>query len=118
MAIPQAKPGLVMRYDYLWSREAEVGRDQSKERPACLVAASDSSADPRFVVILPITHTEPRGETAGVEIPAKVREFLGLDDERCWVIVSEYNVDGWPNAGLAPLPGRPGHFSYGFLPPR
>jgi hypothetical protein len=31
--------------------------------------------------------------------------------------VSEYNVDEWPNAGLSPLPGRPGIFSYGFIPP-
>jgi hypothetical protein len=33
------------------------------------------------------------------------------------VIVSEHNVDEWPNGGLAPLPGRPGVFSYGFIPP-
>jgi hypothetical protein len=33
------------------------------------------------------------------------------------VIVSEQNVDEWPNAGLAPLSGRPGVFSYGFIPP-
>jgi hypothetical protein len=52
-----------------------------------------------------------------VEIPAKVRERLGLDDGPSWVIVSEHNVDEWPNGGLAPLPGRPGVFSYGFIPP-
>jgi hypothetical protein len=52
-----------------------------------------------------------------VEIPARVREALGLDDAPSWVIVSEHNVDEWPNGGLAPLPGRPGVFSYGFLPP-
>lgn len=34
------------------------------------------------------------------------------------MIVSEYNIDAWPNGGLAPLPGRPGVFSYGFVPPR
>ena len=55
MALPEPKPGLVIRYDYLWSREAAVGRDQGKDRPACLVAASDSTTLPRFVVILPIT---------------------------------------------------------------
>jgi hypothetical protein len=43
---------------------------------------------------------------------------LGLDDAPNWVIVSEYNVDEWPNGGLAPVPGRPGEFSYGFIPPR
>jgi hypothetical protein len=33
------------------------------------------------------------------------------------VVVSEHNVDEWPNDGLAPLPGRPGVFGYGFIPP-
>ena len=118
MAVPEPKPGLVIRYDYLWLREASVGRDQGKDRPACLVAASDSSLQPRFVVILPITHSPPSGDTVGIEIPPKVRRAVGLDDEPCWVVVSEHNVDEWPNAGLEPIPGRPGIFAYGFLPPR
>lgn len=117
MALPEPRPGLVIRYDYLWTREAAAGRDQGKERPACLVAATDSASSPRFVVILPITHTPPAGGTVGLAIPAKVRETLGLDDEPSWIIVSEHKVDEWPNAGLAPLPGRPGVFSYGFVPP-
>ena len=118
MARPAPKPGLVLRYDYLWSDEAAAGRDQGKDRPACLVAASDSTPNPSFVVILPITHTPPRGATVGVEIPAKVKQALGLDSATSWVIVSEYKVDEWPTAGLAPLPGRPGNFAYGFIPPR
>jgi hypothetical protein len=115
--LPEPRPGLVIRYDYLWNREAAAGRDQGKERPACLVAALDSGVSPRFVVILPITHTPPDKATVGVEIPARVRKTLGLDDAPSWVIVSEHNVDEWPNGGLAPLPGRPGIFSYGFIPP-
>jgi len=117
MSFPEPKPGLVIRYDYLWSREAAAGRDQGKDRPACLVAASDSTTTPRFVVILPITHAAPVGDTVGIEIPPKVRRAIGLDDAPTWVIVSEHNVDEWPNGGLAPIPGRPGIFSYGFVPP-
>ena len=67
-------------------------------------------------MILPITHTRPDKDTVGVEIPARIREALGLDDAPSWVIVSEHNVDEWPN-GLTPLPGRPTVFSYGFIPP-
>jgi hypothetical protein len=115
--LPEPRPGLVIRYDYLWSREAAAGRDQGKERPACLVAATDSAASPRFVVILPITHRRPGKDTLSVAIPPKVRKALGLDDAPSWVIVSEHNVDEWPNGGLATLPGRPGVFSYGFIPP-
>ena len=118
MAVPEPKPGLIIRYDYLWLRKAAAGLDQGKGRPACLVAASDSSARPRFVVILPITHSSPSGDTVGIEIPPKVRQVIGLDHEPCWVVVSEHNVDEWPNAGLEPIPGRPGIFAYGFVPPR
>jgi hypothetical protein len=118
VALPEPTPGLVIRYDYLWTNEAAAGRDQGKERPACLVAATDSSVSPRFVVILPITHKRPTKKVVGIEIPAKVRQSLGLDDAPCWVIVSEHNVDEWPNSGLAPVPGRRGEFSYGFIPPR
>ena len=117
MALPDPKPGLIVRYDYLWSREAAAGRDQGKDRPTCLVAASDSLTRPRYVVLLPVTHSTPDAGTIGIEIPAKVKQAIGLDDAPSWVIISEYNVDEWPNAGLSPIPGRPGNFSYGFIPP-
>ncbi len=117
MPLPEPRPGLVIRYDYLWTREAAAGRIQGKERPACLVVATDSGISPRFVVILPITHTRPNKDTVGVEIPAKVRAALRLDDAKCWVIVSGHNVDAWPNAGLAWIPGRAQDFAYGFIPP-
>lgn len=117
MALPEPRPGLVLRYDYLWSREAAAGREAGKERPTCLVAASDPAARPRFVVLLPITHTPPAGYVIGIEVPRRVREALGLDDAPCWVVVSEFNVDEWPNAGLAPVPGGAGDFAYGFMPP-
>ena len=32
-----------------------------------------------------------------------------------WIVASEHNVDEWPNAELASLPGRPGMFSYAFI---
>jgi hypothetical protein len=115
MALPEPKPGLVIRYDYLWADDAAAGRDAGKDRPACLVAASDAIHDPRVVVILPITHSRPHDAIA-VEIPPKVRAAIGLDDAPSWVIVSEYNLETWPNR-LAAIPGRPGIFAYGFIPP-
>jgi hypothetical protein len=105
-------PGLVLRYDYLSSHEAAAGRDQGKDRPACLVAASDSQTRPRFVVLLPITPTPPDGETIGIEIPATVKQAIGLDDVRSFVIVSGHTIDEWPNAGVSPIPGKPGIFGY------
>jgi hypothetical protein len=117
VALPDPKPGLVVRYDYLWSHEAAAGRDQGKSRPTCLVAASDSLTKPRYVVLLPITHSPPDAGTIGIEIPTKVKRVIGLDDMPSWIIVSEHNIDEWPNGGLSPLPGKPEMFSYGFIPP-
>ena len=117
MSFPEPKPGLVVRYDYLWTHEATRGQDQGKDRPACLVAASDSVLRPRYVVFLPITHTPPSGDTVGIEIPAKVKAAIGLDDVPSWVIVSEHNVDEWPSSGVSPVPGKAGVFAYGFIPP-
>lgn len=108
---------MVLRYDYLWSQEAIQGRQQGKDRPTCLVAASDSRINPSYVVLLPITHSRPTGDTIGIEIPDKVKKAIGLDDEPSWVIVSDYNIDEWPNAGLGQIPGKSGVYSYGFLPP-
>jgi hypothetical protein len=118
VALPEPNPGLVIRYDYLWSDEAAAGRDQGKDRPACLVAASNAVIHPRFVIILPITHSPPTAPAVGIEIPPRVRQSLGLDDSPCWVIASEHNIDEWPNAGLQPVPGRRRSFAYGFVPPR
>ncbi len=116
MPIPEPEPGLVIRYDYLWSRESEAGT--GKDRPACLVAASDRSATPRYVVILLITHSPPGATTVAVAIPPAVGRALGLDDAPSWVVVSEHNVDEWPNGGLSPVPGETARFAYGFVPPR
>jgi hypothetical protein len=116
MVLPAPRPGLVVRYDFVWSREFAKGLQEGKDRPACIAVATDPAAEPQFVVLLPITHAEPTGDTVGIEIPARVRAALGLDDERSWIIVSEYNVDSWPNAGLRPV--RDGRFDYGFIPPR
>ena len=117
MPLPKPEPGLVIRYDYLWSGETGSARISGKERPACLVATLDDDADPQLVLILPITHSKPKSETVGIEIPQRVAEHLGLDAARSWIVISEGNVDFWPNAGLAPVPGKRGAFMYGFLPP-
>ena len=116
MTLPDPEPGLVFRYDYLWLRESRKGKDASKERPACLAVATDSAIEPRLVVILPITHSVPAGETIGIEIPVNIRRHLGLDDQRCWIIVSESNIDTWPNPGISPVRGKTGTFAHGILP--
>ena len=48
----------------------------------------------------PDTPTPPGGDTIGIEIPAKVKQAIGLDDARSWVMVFEHK---WPKAGLSPV---------------
>src|SRR5216683_4596817 len=117
MALPDPKACLVVRYDYLWSREAAAARSKGIDRPTCIVATSDSLTRPRYVVLLPITHSPPDADTIGIEIPTKVKQAIGLDSVPSWVIVSEHNIDEWPNAGLSHVPGKPGVFAYGFISP-
>ncbi len=117
MPLPEPEPGLVFRYDFPWSRESKIGRVTGEERPACIAVATDSEMIARRIIILPISHSKPSAGTIGIEIPPTVRKTLGLDEQPCWVIVSEYNIDNWPNAGIAPLPGSKTAYAYGYLPP-
>jgi hypothetical protein len=70
------------------------------------------------VVVVPITHSPPRDAKGGIEIPSKVGAWLGLDDERSWVILDELNDFTWPGADIRQVLGAPkGTFHYGFIPP-
>jgi hypothetical protein len=50
-------------------------------------------------------------------MPQAVKQQLGLDLERLWVMVNEANQFLWPGYDLSKIPGRD-EFHYGFLPPR
>lgn len=118
MAFPEPVPGLVIRYSYLWRSEYVEGREEAnKDRPCAIVAAVRNAAGGPQVLVLPITHTSPDASTVGVEIPAFVKKRLGLDDERSWIVVSEYNDFSWPGPDLRPAPGGgDASIAYGVLP--
>lgn len=118
MALPEPKPGLVIRYAYLWGREADQGAEEgSKDRPCAVVLASRREGDETRVIVAPITHSMPDKGMAAMEIPADTKRRLGLDHERSWIITSEVNVFTWPGPDVRPVPGRTASlFSYGYLP--
>jgi hypothetical protein len=71
------------------------------------------------VLVLPITHNRPNQASLAVEIPAKVKQRLQLDDARSWVVLSEWNEFIWPGPDLRRLPGADeSSVAYGMLPPR
>ena len=53
-----------------------------------------------------------------VEIPLRVKEHLGLDSERSWVILEEINIFTWPGFDLRPIKKSDSRVDYGLLPPK
>jgi hypothetical protein len=68
------KPGLVLRYDFLWKDEQIAGKqDGSKDRPCAVVLVSSPKTDGSVnVVVCPVTHAIPNSDEGAVEIPYKV----------------------------------------------
>jgi hypothetical protein len=118
VAYPAPKPGLVIRYGFLWSHEEDAGADEAaKDRPCAIVVAARRSADGDTVVIVaPITHAMPVDPDASLEIPPTLCRALGLDGQRHWLRVDELNRFTWPGYDLRPIPGRPAEYAYGMLP--
>ena len=60
MSVPVPKPGLVIRYAYLWEAEARQGREEgTKDRPCAIVLVVLREGDHPIVRVLPVTHTPP-----------------------------------------------------------
>jgi len=119
MALPEPVPGLVIRYSYLWLREHLRGREEGqKDRPCAIIASIRVEAGDLRVLALPITHSPPNASQPAIEIPPQVKQRLGLDEARSWILVSEWNEFVWPGPDLRRTPGQhEGAVAYGVLPP-
>ena len=117
-AIPDPEIGLVIHFNYLWKRERDQGRDNARyARPCAIILAHRRTTDGTIsVIVAPITHSPPMAETSAVEIPQAVKRYLGLDDQRSWVVADEVNEFTWPGYDLQP--NAAGEIVYGVLPDR
>lgn len=69
--------------------------------------------------MLPITRSPPQRPEEAVEIPRAVKDRLGLDDDRSWIVLTEANAFFWPGPDLRFVPDRgPDSAAYGSLPPK
>ena len=120
MSLPPPRAGLVISYSYLWAREHSRGSEEGlKDRPCAIVAARQVLQGIEVVTVLPVTHSLPADPADAVEIPAMLKQHLGLDALRSWIVVTETNEFLWPGPDLRPRPGlQPSRFDYGMLPPR
>jgi uncharacterized protein YifN (PemK superfamily) len=82
-----------------------------------VVVAIEKKQHGTQLLVVPVTTRPPRDADAAVEMPARVRQHLGLGDARCWIIADEYNLFTWPGPDIRPI-GRAGKISprYGFIP--
>jgi hypothetical protein len=103
LSLPRPEPGLVIAYDYLWRHEHEAGRDYGcKIRPCAIVVAVENNSGATEVVMAPIMHLEPMPPSQDIEIPSKVKQHLGLDHDRSWVILNDLNVFTWLRSASSP----------------
>lgn len=118
MAIPDPEPGLVISYAYLWRREHDAGQEEGRKNHPCVIVLSVEKHDTGTkVTVAPITHSPPSGQRPCLEIPLRVKQRLGLDDQHSWVILDEMNAFLWPGYDLRPIRSKQGGMAYGFLPP-
>ena len=120
MPLPAPEPGLVISYAYLWHHEHRAGREEGvKDRLCVVILRTERSGDGRTIVTLvPVTHTPPADPSLAIELPPRVKQALGLDDQRSWIVLTEGNRFVWPGFDVRPRPGSHDAFAYGFLPPK
>ncbi len=112
---PQPIPGLVIRYSYLWKREADAGQiEGQKHRPCAIVVAVVQEDGEWVVTVAPITRKRPRNPDQAVALSAATRRRLGLGNQPNWIMATEVNSFYWPGPDLRPT--AKGQYAYGVLP--
>ncbi|MDX6750640.1 hypothetical protein SH611_12535 [Geminicoccaceae bacterium 1502E] len=117
MSLPVPRPGLVIRYGFLWSHEHARGAEEgAKDRPCAIVVAASGQDGGIRTIVAPVTHRPPDDPAASLEIPPETCRALGLDRGRHWIRFDELNRFLWPGYDLRPIPGSDGRYDYGMLP--
>lgn len=77
-----------------------------KDRPAVVVIARIVRETLTEITVAPVTHSAPNDPHDAVEIPARVKRQLGLNQARSWIVTSELNRFVWPGPDIRVAPGR------------
>ncbi len=95
MSRDELRTGCVIRYPYLWVREAEHGETEGrKPRPVTVGVRIARPSGDDVLVLFPITSQAPSSNRFAVEIPEMEKRRAGLDASlRLWIILDEYNQD-------------------------
>ena len=108
----------VIRYPYLWAREAGHGETEGRKDRPVAVGVRMPQPDGDLVLFFPITTKQPEASRFAAEVPAIEKRRAGLDaDRRLWIIFDEFNTDIVGNSFyLEPEPPL-GQFSKAFFLP-
>ena len=94
MSYDDIQTASVIRYPYLWAREAHKGETEGrKERPVA-VGVRLPRPEGDLILFFPISTKQPEPARFSAEIPAIEKRRAGLDtDLRLWIILDEFNTD-------------------------
>lgn len=94
MSFEEIQTASVVRYPYLWVREAGHGETEGRKNRPVAVGIRLSRPDGDLLILFPITTKQPEPVRFAAEIPATEKRRAGLDvDLRVWLILDEYNTD-------------------------
>jgi hypothetical protein len=113
------RTGAVIRFPYLWARQAAQGETEGRKfRPVAVGVRIPKPSGEDVLFLFPITSREPQAQRFASEIPDTEKRRAGLDGEmRLWIVLDEYNEDVVGQSFyLEPDPPL-GYFSEAFLLP-
>lgn len=95
MNLDRLRTGCVIRFPYLWAREAERGETEGrKHRPVAVGVRISRPRGEDLLVLFPITSQPPAPDRLAVELPDTEKRRAGLDAMiRLWLVLDEYNQD-------------------------
>jgi len=95
VSLDELRTGCVIRFPYLWIREAERGETEGrKPRPVAVGVRIARPKGEDVLVLFPITSQPPSPDRFAVEIPEMEKRRASLDATlRLWIILAEYNQD-------------------------
>lgn len=94
MSYDQIETACVIRYPYLWAREASHGETEGRKNRPVAVGVRMARPDGDLVLFFPISTKQPEPARFAVEVPSIEKRRAGLDTDLClWIILDEFNTD-------------------------
>lgn len=110
------RAGAVLRYPYLWARQAGRGETEGRKiRPCAVILALKAEHGQTELRLCAVTTQPPQQGTHAIEVPEIEKRRAGLDSGlQLWVVVDEHNVDVFEQSFYIEPHSQIGTFSSAF----